>query len=111
MKRLSEVEAYEFELPFYRMRIDKYEGCIKRFVSRDDNCTVTMDQLRYAFAEDEPWKAIDDDSSMLYRLFDDPELKDEDSPDKLNVHKLIILGLLLCGGSAELKARVFYDVL
>ena len=78
LKRLSEVEAFECELPFYRMRIDKYEGCIKRFVSRDDNCAVTIDQLRYAFAEDEPWKAIDDDSSMLYRLFNDPELKDDD---------------------------------
>ena len=78
LKRLNEVEAFECELPFYRMRIDKYEGCIKRFVNRDDNNTVTMDQLRYAFAEDEPWKAINDDSSMLYRLFDDPELKDND---------------------------------
>ena len=36
---------------------------------------------------------------------------DEDQPDKLSVIKLIILGLVLCGGSYELKARVLYDVL
>ena len=36
---------------------------------------------------------------------------DDTDPTKLNVHKLICLGLLLCGGTAELKARVLYDAL
>ena len=43
-------------------------------------------------------------------MFNEPELKDEDNPEKLNVIKLICLGLMLCGGTYDLKARVFYDV-
>ena len=32
LKRLNEVEAFEFTFPFYRMRIDQFEGRIKRYV-------------------------------------------------------------------------------
>ena len=48
---------------------------------------------------------------MLFRLFNQPELKDDLNPEKLSVVKLICIGLMLCGGTTELKARVFYDVL
>ena len=44
-------------------------------------------------------------------MFNQPELKDENQPDRLNVHKLLCLGLMLCGGEVNMKARVFYDVL
>ena len=93
------------------MRIDQYEGRIKRYVNADDKNTVTLRQLRYSFQEDQTWSDLQDDTSMLYRLFNSPELFDEEQPDKLNVIKLICLGLMLCGGTYELKARVLYDVL
>ena len=93
------------------MRIDQYEGRIKRYVNQDDKNTVTLRQLRYSFQEDQTWSDLQDDTSMLYRLFNSPELFDEEQPDKLNVIKLICLGLMLCGGTYELKARVLYDVL
>ena len=54
---------------------------------------------------------MQDETSMLYRLLNQKELYDEAQPEKLNVIKLICLGLMLCGGSYELKARVLYDVL
>ena len=93
------------------MRIDQYEGRIKRYVNLEDNNTVSLRQLRYSFQEDDAWNGLQDETSVLWRLFNQEELKDVDQPDRLNVPKLICLGLMLCGGSDELKARVFYDVL
>ena len=111
LKRLNEVEAFEFTFPFYRMRIDKYEGCVKRFVNISDENTVTLRQLRYAFQEDESWGQLLDETSVLFRMFNQAELKDANQPDKLNVLKLLCIGLMLCGGNPDLKARVFYDIL
>ena len=42
LMRLNAVESFEYNLPFYRLRIDKYEGCVKRFVSKEDNNTVSL---------------------------------------------------------------------
>ena len=70
-----------------------------------------MRQLRYAFQDIDSFRELQDETSVLYRLFNQPELKDEEQPEKLSVIKLICIGLMLCGGSTDLKARVFYDVL
>ena len=111
LKRLAVVEQFEFTFPFYRLRIDKYEGCVKRLVNKEDNGTVSLRQLQYAFQEEESWSSLHDETSVLYRLFNQPELKDENQPNRLSVAKLMAIGLMLCGGQADMKSRVFYDVL
>ena len=111
LKRLGEVECFEYTLPFYRMRIDRYEGCIKRYVNKEDNLTVSIEQLKYAFYDEEPWADLQDDRSRLSRIFRQKEMKDSNNPNRLNVYKLICMGVPLCGGSVKLKARVLYDVL
>ena len=68
LKRLNEVEAFENCFPFYRMRIDQYEGRVKRYVTMDDLNTVTMRQLQYSFEEDDSWADITDVTSILFRL-------------------------------------------
>jgi len=78
LKRLNDIEQFEFTFPFYRMRIDQYEGRIKRYVNKDDNNTVTLRQLRYSFQEDALWGGLTDETSVLFRLFNQPELKSED---------------------------------
>ena len=93
------------------MRIDQFEGRIKRYVNVEDSNAVSMRQLRYSFQEDDPWGGLTDETSVMYRLFQQPELRDENNTDKYSVHKLICLGLMLCGGEPELKARVMYDAL
>ena len=77
----------------------------------EDGNAVGLRQLRYSFQEDEPWGGLTDETSVMYRLFQQPELRDAAQPEKYNVIKLICLGLMLCGGDADLKARVFYDAL
>ena len=58
-----------------------------------------MRQLTYAFKDDLRWAALEDEKSLLFNIFLQPELRDVDQPDKLSVHKLICLGLMLCEGS------------
>ena len=54
---------------------------------------------------------MQDQTTMLCRLFQNDFLKDETNPEMLSVFKLILLGLLLCSGSEQLKCRVLYDIL
>ena len=70
-----------------------------------------MRQLQYSFQEDEPWNPLTDETSILCHFMNEQELRDDDQPDKLSVIKLVCLGLTLCGGESDMKARVFYDVL
>ena len=77
----------------------------------EDTETVTMRQLRYAFKDDAPWVDLQDEDSVLFHVFDHPIMKDDEQPDKMNVIKVLILGLLLCEGSDEMKTRVLYDIL
>ena len=49
LKRLNAVEAFEFTFPLYRMRIDQFEGRVKRYVNQEDRNTVSLRQLRYSF--------------------------------------------------------------
>lgn len=111
LNRLNEVEKFEFQLPFYRMRVDQYEGRVKRFVNTEDNNAVSMRQLRFSFSEDEAWADINKENSVTYHLFQQDELHDKDQKEKYQVHKLICLGLILCAGTKQLKTRVFYDAL
>ena len=93
------------------MRIDAYEGKIKRLVYADDNGTLTFEQLCFAFERSQNWSDLKNPRSRLYKLFHHPLLYDEKQPSLLNVHRCILLGLVLCNGEDKLKARVLYDVL
>ena len=42
LEKLCEIEQFEHKFPFHRMRIDKYEGHIKRFVTMEDDGVISM---------------------------------------------------------------------
>jgi hypothetical protein len=48
------------------MRIDVFEGKVKRFVSGKNS--VTLSQLRYAFKDDKNWEDLASDNSLLVKL-------------------------------------------
>ena len=98
-------------MPFHTIRIDEWEGKIKRFVSAQDEATVSIEQLQYSFKNLAHWEDLGDTGSTLYRAMTHVRLRDEKQPSRLNVHKMMLLGLILCPGSNDLKARVLYDVL
>lgn len=93
------------------MRIDAYEGKIKRLVYADDNGTLTFEQLCFAFEQNKNWSDLKNPHSRLYKFFKHPLLRDEEKPELLNVHRCILLGISLCSGDEHLKSRVLYDVL
>ncbi len=66
LKRLNAVERFEYTFPFYRLRIDHYEGRIKRYVNLEDEDAVSLKQLQYSFMEDDPWADLSDTTSLLY---------------------------------------------
>ena len=47
----------------------------------------------------------------MFRLFMQQELFKDNQSDLYDMHSLLCLGLMLCGGEPALKARVFYDAL
>jgi hypothetical protein len=47
---------FEHSFPFYRTRIDIFEGRVKRFVTGKNS--VTLAQLRYAFKDDSKWEEL-----------------------------------------------------
>jgi hypothetical protein len=72
----------------------------------DGNPRLTLKQLRYAFRTTPSWtKDLEDDSKLVELL---KSLQEE---DKIPLNTLILLGLLLCSGSAGTKAEVFYRML
>ena len=50
---MDEIERFEHTLPFYRMRIDKFEGHVKRFIYKDDQACITMKQLQFSLEDED----------------------------------------------------------
>jgi len=109
LTKLDRFSRFEHSFPFYRMRIDVFEGKVKRFVINKNS--VTLSQLRYAFKDDKNWQDLQTDDSLLVKIITSKYFKDQKNEDELNIHALIEWGLLLCAGDNKLKARVFYDIL
>ncbi len=106
---MDRYERFEHTLPFYRMRIDVFEGRVKRFVNNKNS--VTIDQLRYAFKNEKNWEDLQHNDGILFKLINSEEFRDEENPEEINIHTLLLWGVLNCDGDNKLKARVFYDIL
>jgi hypothetical protein len=60
---LDKFSKFEHSFPFYRTRIDIFEGRAKRFVNGKNS--VSLQQLRYAFKDDRKWADLQQDDSLL----------------------------------------------
>ena len=126
-------------MPFHTLRVDIFEGNVKRFVHGTN--FVTLRQLRFAFKHRPNFQKhmpyiksgpmtqgedqLDDEepggSSMTRLITDDlliykmNQREEENETEltfgqvKIDIFKLITLGVLLCWGPDELKARVLYN--
>ena len=77
----------------------------------EDNNSISFEQLQYAFEPVKGWLDLQNLNSRISRLFNARLLRDSQRKDRLNVHRVILMGLVQCEGSPDLKARVLYDVL
>ena len=132
---MNKTQRFEHSMPFHTLRVDIFEGNVKRFVHGTN--FVTLRQLRFAFkhrpffqkhlpfirvaqsgtgdlgGDDEGFDDEDPDGSSMTRLICDEMLlykmskfeaeNETESPTfgqiKIDIYKLIILGVLLCWGS------------
>ena len=56
MAALEPYSRFEHSFPFYRTRVDFFEGRVKRLV--DKKSSVSLKQLRYAFKDDAKWEDL-----------------------------------------------------
>ena len=109
LSKLDNYSKFEFQFPFYRTRVDIFEGRVKRFVFGKKS--VSFAQLRFAFKDDKKWADLLDENSLLVEILKSEFFEDEDTPGELSLQSLLLWGVLLCAGDLHLKARVFYDIL
>ena len=95
MKAAEELDRLAHnKLPFYSIRIDEFEGKVKRFaIFENPTFVVTFKQLQFAFKNDTEFnKDITNPKSELYGLLTSDKLCSVDSPSKdICVFKLMIL--------------------
>ena len=109
LTRLDRFQRFEHTFPLYRVRIDIFEARVKRFVSGKNS--VSFQQLRYAFKDDAKWEDLNNNDSLLVQVLKSDFFEDPNNKGEMNIHALILWGILLCPGDNQMKARVFYDVL
>ena len=109
LSKLDSYSKFEYQFPFYRTRVDIFEGRVKRFVFGKKS--VSFAQLKYAFKDDKKWADLQDENSLLVEILKSEFFEDEDTTGELSLQSLLLWGVLLCAGDARLKARVFYDIL
>jgi hypothetical protein len=66
---------FEHSFPFYRTRVETFEGRVKRFVYNKPS--VTLQQLKYAFKDDPKWKDMQSDDSLLTQILKSDFFEDE----------------------------------
>jgi hypothetical protein len=106
---LEKYSKFEHSFPFYRTRIEVFEGRVKRFVS--GKSSVSLPQLKYAFKDDSKWKDLQNDDSLLVTILKSDFFEDEKNKGEINVQSLLLWGMILCAGDNNMKSRVFYDIL
>jgi hypothetical protein len=93
------------------MRVDAYEGRIKRLVLAEDKGTLSFEQLQYSFESSANWLELQNEKSELTKLFKHELLYDEQQNRRLNMDRLLLLGIAMCRGEDNLKARVLFDIM
>jgi hypothetical protein len=80
---LDRYNKFEHTLPFYRTRIDVFEGRVKRFVS--GKSSVSIAQLKYAFKDDQKWKDLQSENSILTNILLSDVFADEENKGEINI--------------------------
>ena len=60
---LDPVSRFEFSLPFYRIKIETLEKRLKK--ATGDKKTISLEELKTAFAKDSSWNDLNESSSLL----------------------------------------------
>lgn len=100
---------FEAMLPFKRYNVAALEAKFK--AAAGEKTSLTLAQLREAFAADKVWADLQNNDSVLVKILSSEYFKDEENDGEISRDALIIYALVLSVGDAKTKARVFYDIL
>ena len=76
-----------------------------------DKKSLTLDELKQAFADVAAWQDIKQEGSVLCQVLKSKYLQDEECLDEISKNKLRLLALMLCAGEPKQKVQVLYTIL
>lgn len=106
MSGMDAFQKFEYSFPLHRMQIQDFEARVKKLVFGKQ--TLTFKQLQFSFRGLKGWEDLENSQSLFFTL-----LKSEffAEGDEISVPNFLLWGLILCRGDANVKSRVFYDIL
>lgn len=107
---LSRAERFEMGLPLIYTSVEEYCKLIRSISPQYK--TITVKELLDGMASNiSAWKKVQPDSVFVQILNESPFLREEPGAKDLSKNSLMLWGIILCGGSSELKTITFYDIL
>ena len=106
---MDKVSRFEHALPFSKTKIEILEQKVK--AKSPEKGSLSLAELREALGEEKQWGDITKDDSLICQVLKTDFFKDEENQEEISKSTFLLWGLLLCGGDAKVKSRVFYDIL
>lgn len=107
---LSRAERFEMGIPLVYTSVEEYCKLIRAISPQYK--TITVDELLNGMSSSiSAWKKVQSDSVFVKILNESPLLREEKGAKDLSKSALMLWGIILCGGSSELKTTTFYDIL
>jgi hypothetical protein len=105
---LSRAERFEMTIPLVYTKVEDFCRLIRGI--RPEKTTLTVDELLNGMDSISAWKKVQHDH-IFHKLLEECTLLRQDGKGDLLKSALLLWGIILCGGSSELKTTLFYDIL
>ena len=110
LAKLDRPERLEMMLPLPRTNIVLYCDKIKKY--KPEKQTIKITELCFEMSNEPGWgDAQKNDHVFMKILKNCLLLRDKENSDELSKKALLLWGVILCGGSSEVKVKCFYDIL
>lgn len=107
---LSRAERFEMGIPLVYTSVEEYCKLIRAISPQYK--TVTVEDLLNGMSQNvSAWKKVQPDSIFVQILKESPLLRESPEAKDLSKNALMLWGIILCGGSSELKTTTFYEIL
>jgi hypothetical protein len=107
---LSRAERFEMGIPLVYTSVEEYCRLIRGISPQYK--TITVKELIDGMSSHvSAWKKVQPDSVFMQILNESTLLREEPGAKDMSKNALMLWGIILCGGSSELKTTTFYDIL
>jgi hypothetical protein len=107
---LSRAERFEMGIPLVYTSVEEYCRLIRGISPQYK--TITVKELIDGMSSHvSAWKKVQPDGVFMQILNESTLLREEPGAKDMSKNALMLWGIILCGGSSELKTTTFYDIL